>query len=76
MKEGPPVFCWWFSLCGNARKEVRDVKVRAIKKYSDIIQKKVVEKGTVFEVPEDRAKYLITQGMVELVKDEKKDAVK
>lgn len=53
-----------------------DVKVRAIKKYSDIIQKKVVEKGAEFDVPEDRAKYLVTQGMVELVKDEKKDAAK
>lgn len=52
------------------------MKVRAIKKYSDIIQKKVVEKGAEFDVPEDRAKYLVTQGMVELVKDEKKDAAK
>lgn len=52
------------------------MKVRAIKKYSDIVLKKVVEKGAEFDVAEDRAKYLIGQGMVEPVKDEKKDAAK
>lgn len=52
------------------------MKIRAIKKYSDIIQKKVVEKGEEFDVPEDRAKYLVSQGMVELVRDEKKDTAK
>lgn len=57
-------------------KEVMDVKVRAIKKYSDIIRKKVIEKGTEFDVPDDRAQYLASQGMVELVKEERKDAAK
>lgn len=52
------------------------MKVRAIKKYSDIVLKKVVEKGTEFDVQDDRANYLASQGMVELVREEKKDAAK
>lgn len=59
------------------------MKVRAIKKYSDIILKQVMEKGAEFDVPDDRAQYLKGQGMVEILGDpekaeqkEKKDAAK
>lgn len=52
------------------------MKVRAVKRYSDIVRKKIVEKGDEFDVPEGRAKYLASQGMVELVKDGKKDTAK
>lgn len=59
------------------------VKVRVIKKYHDLALKKIQVKGTEFETSEQRAKYLVDQGMVEIVeepngkeqKDEKKKAV-
>lgn len=56
------------------------MKVRAVKKYNDLMLKKVVAKETEFDVPEDRAKYLVSQGMVEILeeseKKEKKDPAK
>lgn len=47
-----------------AQKEVRTMKVKVIKRYNDLILKKIQEKNTVFDVTESRGKYLIEQGMV------------
>ena len=43
------------------------MKVKAIRRYSDILLKKIVEKDTVFEVEEERGKHLKRQGMVEIL---------
>ena len=37
-------------------------KVKAIKRYSDVVLKKIVEKDHEFEVSDDRAKHLVEQG--------------
>lgn len=47
------------------------VKVEAIKRYKDVVQNKIVGKGTVFEVSEERAKHLVKQRMVVIVKESK-----
>ena len=39
-------------------------RVKAIKRYSDVILKKTVEKDHEFEVNDDRANHLVKQGMV------------
>lgn len=55
------------------------VKVRVIKKYNDPALKKIQTAGTEFETSEQRARYLVSQGMVEIVgekterKEQKKD---
>lgn len=52
------------------------MKVRAVKRYNDLVLKKVVDKGTEFDVSEDRAKYLKGQGMVELLEESEKSEQK
>ncbi len=47
-------------------------KVKVIQKYSDIVLKKIMKEGTVFEVDDKRADHLVKQGMVEVVKQPKK----
>lgn len=51
--------------------EVRIMKVKCIKRYSDICLKEVVEKGTVLEVTENRGAHLISEGVAEMVSEAK-----
>lgn len=48
-------------------KEVIRVKIKCIKRYSDVLLKKVIEVGTVLDVPKDRADHLVHEGVAELV---------
>ena len=43
------------------------MKVKCIKRYSDICLKEIVEKGTVLEVTENRGAHLISEGVAEMV---------
>lgn len=45
------------------------MKVKAVKRYSDIILKRVVEKDEELEVAEDRGKHLVGQGMVQILEE-------
>lgn len=45
------------------------VKVKVIKRYNDMVLKKIHEKDTVFETNEKRAQYLVKQGMVEIIEE-------
>ena len=42
-------------------------KVRVIKRYHDMQLKKIMKKDEEFEVDEERAKYLVRQGMVKIL---------
>lgn len=50
------------------------MKVKCIKTYNDMRLKKVKYVGDTYEVDDKRAEYLVSQGMVEIVNDEKKPA--
>lgn len=54
------------------------MKVKVIKRFHDMKEKKIQEVGTVLEVNEERMKWLISQGMVEKCQEqeEKKYTVK
>lgn len=52
------------------------VKVKVIKRYNDVVLKRIQEEGTVFETNEKRADYLVHEGVVELVKEESAKARK
>ncbi len=54
--------------------EVKRMKVKCIKRYSDIRLKEIVEKGTVLEVTEDRGAHLISEGVAEAVSEAKATA--
>lgn len=60
----------------RTKKEVGAVKVKAVKRYSDIILKRVVDAGEELDVTEDRAKYLQDQGMVAIPGAKKHEALK
>ena len=45
------------------------MKVKCIKRYSDICLKEIVEKGTVLEVTENRGAHLISEGVAEMVSE-------
>ena len=47
------------------------MKVKCIKRYSDICLKEIVEKGTVLEVTENRGEHLIGEGVAEAVREAK-----
>ncbi len=47
------------------------MKVKCIKRYSDICLKEVVEEGTVLEVTEERGTHLISEGVAEAVREAK-----
>ena len=47
------------------------MKVKCIKRYSDICLKEIVEKRTVLEVTEDRGAHLISEGVAEAVSEAK-----
>lgn len=50
------------------------MKVKAIKRYSDVRLNKVIEPGTILDVDEARAKHLVHEGMVEILKETGKTA--
>ena len=47
------------------------MKVKCIKRYSDICLKEIVEKGTVLEVTENRGAHLISEGVAEMESEAK-----
>lgn len=52
------------------------VKVKAIKRYHDLKQKKIIEpgkKGDTFEVTKERADHLVKQGMVKIIENDGKE---
>ena len=64
-----------FKNCAGANGgEVKRMKVKCIKRYSDICLKEIVEKGTVLEVTEDRGAHLISEGVAEAVSEAKATA--
>lgn len=48
------------------------MKVKVIKRYNDLVLKKIQKVDTIFEVTDERGKYLIGQGMVEEFKEDTK----
>lgn len=50
------------------------VKVRVIKRYSDVMMGKIKEAGEVFEVSEQRGKHLIHEGVAVMEKEKKEPA--
>lgn len=46
------------------------MKVKVVKRYNDMVLKKVQEPGTVFEADDKRAEHLIKEGMAEKVQEE------
>nr|DAW89783.1 MAG TPA: hypothetical protein [Bacteriophage sp.] len=52
------------------------MKVKCIKRYSDVRLNKVIEVGTVLEVDKERAEHLIHEGVAEAVKETEKAAGK
>lgn len=52
------------------------MKIKCIKRYSDIRLKEIVEVGAVLEVDEERAKHLVHEKVAEYVKEDKKAADK
>lgn len=46
-------------------------KIKAIKRYSDIVLKRIVEKDEMLEVSEARAEHLVKEGMVEIISEGK-----
>lgn len=50
------------------------VKVRVIKRYSDVMMGKIKEAGDVFEVSEQRGKHLIHEGVAVMEKEKKEPA--
>lgn len=51
--------------------EVKRMKVKCTKRYSDICLKEIVERGTVLEVTENRGEHLISEGVAEAVREAK-----
>lgn len=50
------------------------VKVRVIKRYSDVMLEKIKEAGESFEVSEQRGKHLIHEGVAVMEKEKKEPA--
>ena len=48
---------------------MKRMKVKCIKRYSDICLKEIVEKGIVLDVTEDRGAHLISEGVAEMVRE-------
>ncbi len=55
---------------------MRTVKVKCIKRYSDIKLKKIVEVGDILDVDDERAEHLIQEGVAEVTKETEKTAGK
>lgn len=52
------------------------MKVKCIKRYSDVRLNKIIEAGTVLEVDKARADHLVHEGVAEIVKETEKAADK
>ncbi|MDD2960429.1 MAG: hypothetical protein PHR92_18250 [Lachnospiraceae bacterium] len=52
------------------------MKIKVIKRYNDLTLKAIQEEDTELDVSEQRAKYLVSQGMAEIVKEEPAKAAK
>ena len=48
-------------------------KVKVIKRYSDVVTKKIHEKGFTFEADEKRALHLVKEGVAEIVENKAND---
>lgn len=48
------------------------MKVKCIKRYSDIRLNKIIETGTILEVEKARAEHLIHEGVAEIAKESEK----
>ena len=57
-------------------REVRTVKVRCIKRYSDVKLKKIIEVDTIFDVDEERAQHLVNEKVAEIVNETEKTTEK
>lgn len=47
------------------------MKVKVIKRYSDVVLNEIKEKDEIFDVSKERAEHLVKEGMVEIIKEEK-----
>ena len=52
------------------------MKVRCIKRYSDVKLKKIIEVDTIFDVDEERAKHLVNEKVAEIVNETEKTTEK
>ena len=52
------------------------MKVKCIKRYSDVKLKKIVEVGEILDVDDERAEHLIHEGVAEITKETEKSACK
>lgn len=52
------------------------VKVKVIKRYSDVRLRKIQEIGAVLEVSEERAKHLVSQGVAVILEEKEKPIAK
>ena len=57
-------------------REVRTLKLKCIKRYSDVKLKKIVEVGDILDVDDERAEHLIQEGVAEIIKETEKAASK
>ena len=57
-------------------REVRTVKVRCIKRYSDVKLKKIIEVDTIFDVDEERAQHLVNEKVAEIINETEKTTEK
>ena len=52
------------------------MKVRCIKRYSDVKLKKIIEVDTIFNVDEERAQHLVNEKVAEIVNETEKTTEK
>ena len=52
------------------------MKMRCIKRYSDVKLKKIIEVDTIFDVDEERANHLVNEKVAEIVNETEKTAEK
>lgn len=52
------------------------MKIRCIKRYSDVKLKKIIEVDTIFDVDEERANHLVNEKVAEIVNETEKTAEK
>lgn len=66
MNEPPVMRGWWFSY---AQKEVSYMRVKVIKRYSDVLLGVIKEVGDILEVSEQRAQHLVNEGVAVIIKE-------
>lgn len=52
------------------------MKMRCIKRYSDVKLKKIIEVDTIFDVDEERANHLVNEKVAEIVNETEKTTEK